>query len=49
MYLTYYLLPISGVSLSTISRSSITINPDIKEAHDLRSWYGYKVQMVLLP
>ncbi|KAA0057997.1 replication protein A 70 kDa DNA-binding subunit B [Cucumis melo var. makuwa] len=28
-----------GVSLSTISRSSITINPDIKEAHDLRSWY----------
>ncbi|XP_038878718.1 replication protein A 70 kDa DNA-binding subunit B-like [Benincasa hispida] len=28
-----------GVSLSTISRSSIMINPDIKEAHDLRSWY----------
>ncbi|XP_023530839.1 replication protein A 70 kDa DNA-binding subunit B [Cucurbita pepo subsp. pepo] len=28
-----------GVSLSTISRSSILINPDIKEAHQLRSWY----------
>ncbi|KAL6649484.1 hypothetical protein ACP70R_013708 [Stipagrostis hirtigluma subsp. patula] len=28
-----------GVSLSTIGKSSIEINPDMPEAHELRSWY----------
>uniref|UniRef100_A0A7N0T1I7 Replication protein A subunit n=1 Tax=Kalanchoe fedtschenkoi TaxID=63787 RepID=A0A7N0T1I7_KALFE len=28
-----------GVSLSTVSRSSVVINPDLPEARKLRSWY----------
>ncbi|KAL9686081.1 hypothetical protein QQ045_023536 [Rhodiola kirilowii] len=28
-----------GISLSTVSRSSVVINPDIPEARKLRSWY----------
>lgn len=30
--------PVAGVSLSTLSRSTVLVNPDIPEAKKLRTW-----------
>lgn len=35
----YFLYAVLGISLSTISRSTVVVNPDIPEAKKLRSWY----------
>lgn len=39
-YLTMenFCIPVIGVSLSTLSRSTVTINPDLPEAKKLKSW-----------
>ena len=37
--LILYNLSLSGVSLSTISRSNVVINPESPEAKKLKSWY----------
>jgi hypothetical protein len=35
----YSLFAVLGISLSTISKSTVVVNPDIPEAKKLRSWY----------
>lgn len=37
--ISYFLDCFSGVSLSTLSKSNIVVNPDLPEAKKLRSWY----------
>ena len=38
----------NGVSLSTITSSTMTVNPDMPEAHQLRGWYWTNV-VVFIP
>lgn len=41
----------NGRTLSTVASSSINVNPDIKEAHELRGWYdttGYSQTPVMM-
>ena len=35
----YSLYAVLGISLSTISKSTVVVNPEIPEAKKLRSWY----------